>query len=408
MAFEYFIGIRYLKAKQTEAFISLTTLLSIAGVSVGVMALIVVIGVMSGFESDLKSRILGVESHLIITRRSGPMDTPGAVLDVIRQIAGVKAAFPFVASQFMLRSASAATGALLKGIDPNSADASVRNFDPRALDVGAPKAGNDRHWPGIVLGNALARHLAVTAGDAVYVISPRGMLSPIGHVPAMRKFTVVGTFSSGIYEYDGTRAYIHLDEARRLLNLADAVTGVDVLASDIFAAGEIGRQVLAQLKGDYTARDWMQMNKNLFSALKLEKAVMFVILALIVLVAAFNITSTLTMRVMEKTRDIAILKVMGATDRSIRKIFAVNGVIIGTIGTAIGASLGLLLCSLLKRYRFIELPVDMFYIATLPVRLQWVDVLVIVASALAICFLATLFPSRQAARLDPAEAIRYG
>ena len=405
MAFEFFIGSRYLRAKRKQVFISLITLLSVAGVTVGVMALIVVIAVMTGFEADLKNRILGVESHLVVLRH-GPFRDYPQVLDQVRQTRGVAAATPFVYSQVMLRTASGASGAVLRGIDPDSAGRVIRNIEPEVLAAMGRSTGEAA--PAIVLGKELARSLGVIRGDSLYVISPRGFLSPTGHVPAMKRFTVAGLFTSGMYEYDGSLAYVPLSAAQRLLRLDGAVTGIEIRLDDIYSADRIGKAISDQLGFPYWTRDWMQMNRNLFSALKLEKTVMFIILVLIVLVAAFNIASTLIMMVMEKTKDIAIMKAMGATNRSIRRIFVFNGMIIGAVGTVLGVCLGFLACFLLDRYKFIELPGDVYYITTLPVRLDTLDVVLIAAAALVICFLATLYPARQASRMDPVEAIRYG
>ena len=394
-----------MRAKRKQVFISLITLLSVAGVTVGVMALIVVIAVMTGFEADLKERILGVESHLVVLRH-GPFTEYRPVLDRVKETPGVTAATPFVYSQVMLRTSSGASGAVLRGIDPDTAGQVLRNIEPEVL--AAMARSEDQAAPGIVLGKQLARSLGVVRGDSLYVISPRGFLSPAGHVPSMKRFTVVGLFTSGMYEYDGSLAYVPLAEAQRLLRLGGAVTGIEIRVDDIYRADRIGRSISEALGFPYWTRDWMQMNRNLFSALKLEKTVMFIILVLIVLVAAFNIASTLIMMVMEKTRDIAILKAMGATSRSIRRIFVFNGMIIGAVGTALGVALGYLACFLLDRYKFIELPGDVYYITTLPVRLELLDVVLIAAAAMVICFLATLYPARQAARMDPVEAIRYG
>ncbi|MFZ0241031.1 MAG: ABC transporter permease, partial [Desulfobacterales bacterium] len=263
--------------------------------------------------------------------------------------------------------------------------------------------------PAIVLGRELARNLGVVKGEMVYLISPRGMLSPIGHVPAMKPFQVTGYFESGMYDFDGSFAYIRLDDAQRLLRMDDAVSAVELRVSDIYHARRIADKITAGLGYPYWAWDWVRKNQNLFTALKLEKTAMFIILTLIILVAAFNIASTLIMMVMGKTRDIAILKAMGATDRSIRKIFVFKGMAIGVVGTFLGVLFGALLCTLLKHYNIVELTGDIYYFTTkLPVRLEFLDVAIIVAAALVICFIATLYPARQASRLDPVEAIRYG
>lgn len=412
MPFEYFIGGRYLRAKQKQAFISLITILSTAGVMVGVMALIVVIAVMSGFEADLKSRILGGQAHVVIMRQGGAFDDYQRVVKYAESVDGVIAAAPVVYEQVMLRSPHGVSGAMLRGIDPQSAGRVIKTLEnisfPPAASPGRTD-GNHSAAPGIVLGRELARNLGVVKGDSVYLISPRGMLSPIGHVPAMKQFEVTGYFESGMYDFDGSFAYIRLADAQRLLRMGDAVSAVEVRITDIYGAREIADKIVSGLGFPYWAWDWIRKNQNLFTALKLEKTAMFIILTLIILVAAFNIASTLIMMVMGKTRDIAILKAMGATNKSIRKIFVFKGMIIGVVGTGLGVLAGSLLCALLKRYSIVELTGDIYYFTTkLPVRLEMIDVLIIVCAAQVICFFATLYPARQAARLDPVEAIRYG
>ena len=260
-----------------------------------------------------------------------------------------------------------------------------------------------------MLGKELARNLGVIEGNLIYLMSPHGMLSPIGHLPAMKQFKVTGFFQSGMYEYDQTFAFIHIKDAQKMLRMGDSVSGIDIRVTDIYKARDIADQIIFKLGFPYWARDWMQMNQNLFRALKMERWVMAIILILIVLVAAFNIASSLIMLVMGKTRDIAILKAMGATNKSIRKIFVFNGMVIGAIGTVLGLCLGLLLCTLLKHYDIYELTGDIYYFTTtLPVKIEILWVLGIVTAAMVICFLATLYPARQAAKLDPVEAIRYG
>ncbi|MBU1162190.1 MAG: lipoprotein-releasing ABC transporter permease subunit [Proteobacteria bacterium] len=411
MSFEYFIGGRYLRAKQKETFISLITILSVAGVTVGVMALIVVIAVMAGFESDLKQRILGVESHIVLMRHDGSFSGYKKISKQINEFHGVEAATPFIYSQIMLRSSTGVSGAVLRGIDPESAGNVIKILKNSVLQnlKQIQRQGNSKTFvPGIILGKELARNLGVLKGDAVYLISSRGMISPIGYLPAMKRFEVVGLFESGMYEYDGSLSYLNLEDAQKILNMKDSVTGIEVRVDDIYNARNIAKKIVSELGFPYWARDWMQMNHNLFSALKLEKTVMFIILALIVLVAAFNIASTLIMMVMGKTKDIAILKAMGAMDSSIRKIFIYKGMIIGAVGTSLGVCLGFIICKLLEKYKFIQLPGDVYYISTLPVRLEALDVFMIASAAMVICFLATLYPASQASKLNPIEAIRYG
>jgi lipoprotein-releasing system permease protein len=412
MSYEFYIGGRYLRAKQKQAFVSLITILSIAGVMVGVMALIVVIAVMTGFDADLKARILGGQSQIMLMRHRGDFKDYREVMTALEQTNGVVAATPFIVTQGMLRSKSGAVGAVIRGIDPATAGRVMNTLDQLSLqDSGGEKTTGQSapRAPGIVLGKELARNLGVIEGNLVYLMSPHGMLSPIGHLPAMKQFKVTGFFQSGMYEYDQTFAFIHLKDAQKMLRLGDSVSGIDIRVTDIYKAREIADQIVSKLGYPYWARDWMQMNQNLFRALKMERWVMAIILILIVLVAAFNIASSLIMLVMGKTRDIAILKAMGATNKSIRKIFVFNGMVIGSIGTLLGLGLGLLLCTLLKHYDIYELTGDIYYFTTtLPVKIEILWVLGIVTAAMVICFLATLYPARQAAKLDPVEAIRYG
>jgi lipoprotein-releasing system permease protein len=412
MSFEYFIGARYLRAKQKQAFVSLITILSIAGVMVGVMALIVVIAVMNGFDADLKARILGGQSHIVLMRHGSAFNQYDLVLEKVVNTQGVEAATPYIITQGMLRSKSGAVGAVVRGIDPQTAGQVMKTLEQVALTDVTAKSNSEKSTPevpGIVLGKELAHNLGVIEGDMIHLMSPRGMLSPIGHIPAMKQFKVTGFFQSGMYEYDQTFAFIHLKDAQRMLRMANSVTGIDIRVTDIYRAREIADRLISKLGFPYWARDWMQMNKNLFRALKMERWVMAIILILIVLVAAFNIASSLIMLVMGKTRDIAILKAMGATTKSIRKIFVFSGMVIGSVGTVLGLVLGLVLCTLLKHYDIYELTGDIYYFTTtLPVKIEIFWVIGIVSAALLICFLATLYPAHQAAKLDPVEAIRYG
>lgn len=408
MSFESFIGGRYLRTRQKQTFISLISVLSVAGVTVGVMTLIVVIAVMSGFESDLKSRILGIESHVVLRRHSGFFSDYRQVREYVEKIDGVEAATPLIYSQVMLRSSSGVSGAVLRGIDPESADRVIKKIESSSLKKIRRGKAAIALVPGIILGKELAGNLGVVTGDTIYLISPRGMISPIGHLPGMKRFKVSGTFATGVYDYDGSFAYIHLKDAQKILRMGDTVTGIEIRVEDIYKARKIAEKMIAGLGALYWATDWMQTNKNLFSALKLEKAVMFIILTLIVLVATFNIASTLIMMVMEKTKDIAILKTIGATNNSIKRIFVFKGMVIGSMGTILGIGLGVFLCIMLRYYKFIELPDDIYYITTLPVRIEILDVVLIAFAAMAISFIATLYPAHQASKLNPIEAIRYG
>ena len=411
LSFETFIGWRYLKAKRKQTFISLITVISLLGIALGVTALIVVLAVMSGFQEDIKNKILGVSSHIVVLRYGEPMDNYKELLPKIEAIGGVLSAEPFVYSQVMISALGGVSGAILRGVDMELPATSKQLS--RITTAGSPEDLNQRTEsgqpvPAILIGSELARQMGVVVGDVVRVLTPMGEVTPLGgRAPRTRNMRVAGIFESGMYEYDSTLAYVSLAEAQNFLNLDDTITGLEVKVADIYRAADIRQTIVDKLGTSYWARDWMQMNRNLFSALKLEKVAMFIILILTVLVAAFNIVSTLIMVVMEKTRDIAILKSIGATGRSIMKIFVFQGVLVGVVGTVAGLLGGLILCELLSRYQFIKLPSDVYYITTLPVRMELADVTVISVSAVLISFLATLYPAWQASRLDPVDALRY-
>jgi lipoprotein-releasing system permease protein len=378
-----------------------------------VTALIVVIAVMNGFKEDLRDKILGVTSHVVISRFDGNISKYQEVRAKVEEVSGVNAATPFIYTQVMISSRKAISGAVLRGIEPKTAS-KVINL-PKNMRAGSleeleaeNKPEGMRSTPGIILGNELARNIGASRGEPVTVISPLGRLTPLGRVPRSQTFRVAGIFDSGMYEYDSTIAYVSLWAAQRFLGIGDRVTGIEVRVDDIYEADRVARAIGKALGGyPYWSRDWMRMNKNLFSALKLEKIVMFIILTLIILVAAFNIVGTLIMVVVEKTRDIAILKSMGATRRSIMKIFLIEGAVIGLVGTLLGLLGGYTLCTLLATYKFIELPSDVYYISTLPVKMNPLDVALIALAAIVITLAASVYPAWQASRFDPAEAIRY-
>ena len=411
MSFELFISRRYLRTKPNQAIIALITLLSVVGVTIGVTALIVVIAVMAGFESDLKTRIMGIEPHLIIENRKGPLDQYAELTRMAADHPSVKAAWPVVELQVILKSETGVAGAMIKGVDPAAAASGLSLDSLTSLENNAPgrTSGTRRTiLPPIVIGRDLARTLGLLKGDTLFVVSPRGTLAPVGYVPSMKRFVVAGFFETGMYEYDGSLAFIHLLDAQALAHLKSSANAVEVRVTNIFDADAIGHDLLALMGPDYAFKDWMQVNKNLFSALKLEKSAMFITLSLIILIATFSIASSLVMMVMEKTKDIAILRTLGATKRSIRKMFVFQGMVIGVTGTSAGVVLGTVLCILQRNYHLISLPGDVYYITALPVNLKFIDVAVVAVAALSICFLATLYPAFQAARLKPVEAIRYG
>ncbi len=411
MPFEIFISRRYFGSKPKQAIIALITLFSIIGVTIGVTALIVVIAVMGGFESDLKSRIMSIEPHLVVRQNGKAMDDYDQVVRLAQKTKGVRAAWPVVELQVMLRSDSRVAGAVLKGVDPNGLLQGLDLKSVSALKDSAnhgPGAQNGVSLPPIVLGRDLARALGLIQGDTLFVVSPRGTLAPIGFVPFMKRFVVADFFETGMYEYDGSQAFINLADAQGLNHMKSSASMVEVRIDDVFKASAIGRKILAALGPSYEFQTWAELNKNLFSALKLEKIAMFITLTLIILVATFSITSSLVMMVMEKTKDIAIFKTLGATGRTIKKIFVLQGMLIGLIGTTVGVTFGTLLCFLQKKFQLVRLPGDVYYITALPVDLKVFDVVLVAVAALIICFLATLYPAHQASRLDPVEAIRYG
>ena len=415
MPFELFIGLRYLKAKRKSTFISLITLISVAGVALGVMALIIVLAVMTGFEEDLKEKILGTNAHVVILNGTGAVEDYQKLLKQVKSVDGVLAATPFIYNQVMLSTGRNVSGVVLRGIEVKT-DAQVTNLH-KSMVEGSLQSLDDSSLktPGLVVGKELAKNLGLYLGETVDVISPMGNITPMGMMPKLKRFHVAGIFNTGMFEYDSTLAYVSLSEAQQFLGMGDVVTGIQLRVRDVYKTGELARALNEQLGPPYHARDWMQMNKNILFALKTEKAVMFIILTLIVLVAAFGIASTLFMVVMEKTRDIAILKSMGATSRSIMQIFVLEGVIIGIFGTAIGVLSGLLVAlnlepivDVVQKVTGFELfSKDIYYLDHFPSQVIPADVMLISVTAVVISFAATLYPSWAASRMSPAEALRY-
>lgn len=418
MPFELFICLRYLKAKRKSTFISIITFISTAGVTLGVMALIVVLAVMTGFEEDLKEKILGTNAHIVVIKNGAPMDDYNQVMEKLKGMKGVLAATPFIYNQVMLSTGKNVSGVVLRGIDVPS-DKQVtrlsRSVVEGTIDELEPKADVPASLPGLLVGKELAKHLHLEVGDKINVISPMGNITPLGMMPKMKPFRVVGIFNTGMFEYDSTLAYVSLHQAQTFFDLDDTVTGIQLKVENVYNTGELAAAINRALGFDYYARDWMQMNKNILFALKTEKIVMFIILTLIVLVAAFGIASTLFMVVMEKTRDIAILKSMGATGRSIMKIFVLEGLIIGVIGTITGVASGLLVALNLEPIIYFIQKVtgqnffskDIYYLDRFPSMVVTSDVVLISVTAVLISFVATLYPAWQASRMLPAEALRY-
>jgi lipoprotein-releasing system permease protein len=422
LPYEIFVGLRYLRAKRRNRTISLNTVVSIAGITLGVAALIGTVGIMTGFKEDIQAKILGTTAHIIVQDRiKDSMSDYDPVTKQVVTVPGVVAATPFVLKQVLLTTQTGVQGIVIRGIDPQRegtvtelaknlstgqlADLSrpVKVKQPPADDPTSPAVETEK--PGIILGKELALRLGVFVGDTVNVVSPVGPISAIGMVPKIRTFALVALFESGMYEYDSSLAYIDLAEAQKFFNMGQTVTGIEIKVTDVFRAAETARSVEQSLGFAYGARDWMQMNRNLFSALKLEKTMMFLLLVLITIVASFNIVSTLTMIVTEKQKEIAILKAMGATRKSIRRIFMLNGLIIGLSGTAIGIPLGYAFLWLIQTFWTFDPTV--YYISRIPVHVQTMDVFLVAGSAIVISFAATVYPSLQAAKLEPVAALRY-
>ncbi len=405
--FELFLGIRYLKAKRKQAFISVITVISVVGVMVGVMALVVVLSVMNGFHADLMSKILGVDSHLLVFNFEGAFKDYKEVGTRIGEVEGVVAYTPFIYSQVMVNKSGNVSGAVLRGINPKSAG-KVISIE-RMIKEGSLNSliSSQNELPSIIIGRELSRQLGAYLGDILSVVSPEGKLTPLGRAPNTRRYVVTAIFDSGMYEYDASMVYISLEEAQDFLGIGDRVTGFEVRVRDVYQSDRIAKSIQDDLGNPYWTKDWRVMNRSLFSAIKLEKITMFVILTMIVLVGALNIISTLIMVVMEKTRDVAILRAMGATPKSIMSIFMLQGVLVGLIGTLAGLASGLGICHLLAKYKFISLPSDIYNISTLPVRVEFWDVWFVALAAVAISFIATIYPSWYASKLNPVEAIRY-
>ncbi len=406
MTFEWFVSLRYLRAKRKQKFISLISIISVLGVAVGVMALIVVLSVYTGFTEGLRDQIIGINAHVLVQRFSGSISRPSAVIKEIESVPGVAAATPLIYGQALISSGSSSTGVSLRGVDPATAGR-VISIEQKMKGGGFQDLRSTDGLPAVILGVELARQLRVANGGKVRLISPNGPLSPMGILPRVLTCRVAGLFETGMFEYDSTMAFIHLDTARTLTGLSHGVHGIEVRVQDIDAADRVAVTIGRRLGREYSVRDWMQINKNLFAALKLEKVGIFIALDLIILVAALNIISALVMVVMEKKRDIAILKSMGATSKSIIRIFFYQGMIIGIVGTVLGVLSGLGLCALLQHYPIIELPRNVYPMSTMPIKVVPLDVAVIAVSAVFITLIATLYPSWQASRVRPAEALSY-
>ncbi len=433
MKYEFFIGLRYLSSRRKQKFTSIIGFISVLGVFIGVMALNVVLAVMGGFQEELRDKILGVSSHVVVLSYEGPMSDYGEVKEDVLEFPGVLGASPFIYGQGMIGSERNVSGSVIRGIDPDTAG-TVTNIE-QALGRGAlgitggkriseeqlKEIGNEvlgklslqtqSEKPPIIIGKELASTLGIAEGDMVSLVSPFGKMGPFGPTAKVKKFEVIGIFNYGMIEYDSSISYINLPDAMDFFDMKGQVSGVEIKVQDIYAARALGQELTSVLGFPYYTRNWEEVNQSLFKALRLERIAIGIFLGFIVLVAALNIVSTLTMMVMEKGKDIAILRAMGATRKGILKIFVIDGMIIGTIGTILGTLVGFAFCYLLKTNDTIRglIPFDnnVYPISEFPVKIEPFYFLAVAFFSILICFMATLYPSFQASRKDPIEALRY-
>ena len=407
LPFEVHIALRYLFARRKQAFISVISLVSTLGVIVGVMALVLALALMTGMQRELRNRILGATAHLFVWKHGGITDYQ-AESARLRTVPRVIGAAPAIIGKALISSGRGEAFITLKGIDP-ALERSVTDIEGAMksgrLDALAGDPGDG--LPGIVIGADLAQTLGVVEGDEVTVLTPQGNLTPMGVYPRSRRARVVGRFSLGLYEFDSAYGLVSLPLARRMLDRAE-VDVIELRIDDIYRAAEVSAAIPAALGTPYFSQTWAELNRALFQALWLEKMAISITIGLIVMVAALNIVASLVLLVMEKSPDIAILKTMGAPARSVMAVFMLQGLVIGAVGTLIGASAGYGIATVLDRYQLIRVPMDVYQIAYVPFVIEAADLAVVVAIAIVICFVATIYPSRQAARLEPVDALRFG
>lgn len=408
MSFEFFVARRYLFSHRKQAFIYVISLMSIIGVALGVAALVVVLGVYNGLTTDMRDKILGANAHgIVLSYIPDAFGKNPGLRDEILRTPGVTGATPFIYTEVMLSSGDGVKGLMLRGVDPRTAPGVLSMLKAiKKGSINGLETGDGT--PGIIIGEELAKHIGLGMGSRVNLLSPSGEKTTAGFQPRIRPFEVAGIFKTGMYEYDSSLAFVTLDAARELLGLDPGfLSGIEITVDDVYRADEITKELTDNIGNPFYARSWMDMNANLFAALKLEKIGMFILLIMVVLIGSFSIVATLVMLVMEKTRDIAVMMSMGATRKMIRRIFMYQGTIIGFVGTMLGYALGLTVGYLLKRYQFIKLPENVYTLDHLPIIITVPDVLIIGWAAMLLCFLSTLYPARQASRLKPADALRY-
>lgn len=429
--YEMLICLRYLRSKRSQRTISSSTLISIGGITIGAAALIATLAVIAGYQEDLKKLILGTNAHIVIVDRTrDEMGEYNELIVKIKKVPHVVAAAPAILRQALLSSAAGARGVVLRGIDPESEAETTeinKNLvqgrlmaltnpsgpEPSGTETSGPADSREKNFPGIVIGTELAANLKISLGDTVNIISPVGKSGNSSDkafnamttlTPKVRKFKVVGIFSSGMFEYDSSLIYVSIKEAQNFFNLPDVVTAIQVKVDDIYLADEVSRALEEAVGFPFSARDWMKMNRNLFLALQQQRIVLFVIVTIIIFVASFNVVSTLTMTVVEKTKEIAILKAMGAKTNSIMVIFMLQGIITTFVGVVLGIPNGIAICMILRK--FYSLPGDIYYISHFPMKVQLLDVSLVTLSAVLIGFITTVYPSWRAAKLSPADALR--
>jgi lipoprotein-releasing system permease protein len=406
MTWELRVALRYLVAKRKQAFISVISGVAVLGVTIGVAAVLIALGLMTGLQSEIRARILGATAHVsVFPARGEPFEDQESVIRKVRGVPGVAGAAPALYGKALLTSAGGGAVATLKGIVPAD-ERTVTDVISKLREGDASALSDPGEGPApVLLGAVLARGLHVGVGDVVTVTSPRGRLSPVGLLPRVARIRVVGLVKTGLFEFDAGWGYMPLASAQRLFG-EEASNLVEVRLDDMFAVRPMAKAIVSTLGDDFVTTDWVEMNGNLFSALWIEKVAIGITIGLIVAVAALNIVATLVLMVMEKHKDIAILASMGASRGAIMRLFMLQGTIIGAVGTAVGGLVGWGTCRLLDRYRLIQIPEDVYQIAWVPFRLLPGDAVVVLVGALVVCFLATLYPARGAARLDPAEALR--